>query len=204
MRPPSRFTRMDSNRTPGSKKEQTTAEGCLFFFWSKCGDSNSRPPVPETGALPTALHLVMKYYINPRVTNIFTPTSARREWRSLLKHSRSARKASLTPITPCFCAFATPKTVINCFCLLTTALHLVMKYYINPRVTNIFTPTSARREWRSLLKHSRSARKASLTPITPCFCAFATPKTVINCFCLLTTALHLENVIYMHFVSNGG
>ena len=25
--------------------------------WSKCGDSNSRPPVPETGALPTALHL---------------------------------------------------------------------------------------------------------------------------------------------------
>ena len=28
-------------------------------FWSKCGDSNSRPPVPETGALPTALHLEM-------------------------------------------------------------------------------------------------------------------------------------------------
>ena len=25
--------------------------------WSKCGDSNSRPPVPETGALPAALHL---------------------------------------------------------------------------------------------------------------------------------------------------
>ena len=27
------------------------------ILWSKCGDSNSRPPVPETGALPTALHL---------------------------------------------------------------------------------------------------------------------------------------------------
>ena len=27
------------------------------YDWSKCGDSNSRPPVPETGALPTALHL---------------------------------------------------------------------------------------------------------------------------------------------------
>ena len=26
-------------------------------FWSKWRDSNSRPPVPETGALPTALHL---------------------------------------------------------------------------------------------------------------------------------------------------
>ena len=28
-------------------------------FWSKWRDSNSRPPVPETGALPTALHLEM-------------------------------------------------------------------------------------------------------------------------------------------------
>ena len=29
------------------------------IFWSKWRDSNSRPPVPETGALPTALHLEM-------------------------------------------------------------------------------------------------------------------------------------------------
>ena len=33
-------------------------------IWSKWRDSNSRPPVPETGALPPALHLVTpKYYI---------------------------------------------------------------------------------------------------------------------------------------------
>ena len=37
-----------------------------------------------------------------------------------------------------------------------------------------------------LLKHSRIAREASLVPITPCFCTFATVKTVINCFYLLT------------------
>ena len=30
----------------------------LWLFWSKWRDSNSRPPVPETGALPPALHLV--------------------------------------------------------------------------------------------------------------------------------------------------
>ena len=35
-----------------------------FLYWSKCGDSNSRPPVPETGALPTALHL-------EKATNLF-------------------------------------------------------------------------------------------------------------------------------------
>ena len=34
-----------------------------FSFWSKCGDSNSRPPVPETGALPTALHLVLMIFM---------------------------------------------------------------------------------------------------------------------------------------------
>ena len=37
------------------------------YFWSKWRDSNSRPPVPETGALPPALHLVIqliKYIIN--------------------------------------------------------------------------------------------------------------------------------------------
>ena len=34
MRPPSRFTRMDSNRTPGSKKEQATAEGCPMWRYS--------------------------------------------------------------------------------------------------------------------------------------------------------------------------
>ena len=46
---------VESN-TP-AKKEKENHKGSLFSFWSKCGDSNSRPPVPETGALPTALHL---------------------------------------------------------------------------------------------------------------------------------------------------
>ena len=32
-------------------------------FWSKWRDSNSRPPVPETGALPTALHLVLVIFM---------------------------------------------------------------------------------------------------------------------------------------------
>ncbi len=32
-------------------------------FWSKWRDSNSRPPVPETGALPTALHLVLMSFM---------------------------------------------------------------------------------------------------------------------------------------------
>ena len=32
-------------------------------FWSKWRDSNSRPPVPETGALPTALHLVLMIFM---------------------------------------------------------------------------------------------------------------------------------------------
>ena len=46
-----------SSPTPIEKKKKRVASTLFFFFWSKCGDSNSRPPVPETGALPTALHL---------------------------------------------------------------------------------------------------------------------------------------------------
>ena len=41
------------------EKQPKTSQNSLFsaVFWSKWRDSNSRPPVPETGALPTALHL---------------------------------------------------------------------------------------------------------------------------------------------------
>ena len=42
-----------------NKKGNNPPQGQIVSFWSKCGDSNSRPPVPETGALPTALHLEM-------------------------------------------------------------------------------------------------------------------------------------------------
>ena len=44
------------------KRKEVTARATSSLFWSKCGDSNSRPPVPETGALPTALHLDIKLY----------------------------------------------------------------------------------------------------------------------------------------------
>ena len=33
-----------------------------LILWSKWRDSNSRPPVPETGALPTALHLDILFF----------------------------------------------------------------------------------------------------------------------------------------------
>ncbi len=41
------------------EKSRKQVKNGLFsaVFWSKWRDSNSRPPVPETGALPTALHL---------------------------------------------------------------------------------------------------------------------------------------------------
>ncbi len=42
--------------SPLQQKKQTTTRA-VYSFWSKWRDSNSRPPVPETGALPTALHL---------------------------------------------------------------------------------------------------------------------------------------------------
>ena len=46
------------------QKNKREPQGLSFIFWSKCGDSNSRPPVPETGALPTALHLeVLNFYV---------------------------------------------------------------------------------------------------------------------------------------------
>ena len=52
------------NTTLRPKKKRTYSNTVfeLGSFWSKCGDSNSRPPVPETGALPTALHLDIKLY----------------------------------------------------------------------------------------------------------------------------------------------
>ena len=32
-------------------------------FWSECGDSNPGPPAPKAGALPTALHPVIQFFI---------------------------------------------------------------------------------------------------------------------------------------------
>ena len=46
------------------KKPKTSQNGSFSaVFWSKWRDSNSRPPVPETGALPTALHLVLMIFM---------------------------------------------------------------------------------------------------------------------------------------------
>ena len=41
------------------KNESCNTDGIITFvlIWSKWRDSNPRPPVPETGTLPTALHL---------------------------------------------------------------------------------------------------------------------------------------------------
>ena len=35
----------------------------LVVFWSEWGDSNSRHPAPKAGALPTALHPVIQFFI---------------------------------------------------------------------------------------------------------------------------------------------
>ena len=50
------------------------------FYWSEWGDSNSRHPAPKAGALPTALHPVMKLWgglggfsQSRRATNCATP-----------------------------------------------------------------------------------------------------------------------------------
>ena len=42
------------------KKRKESRRDSLFFFWSKCGDSNSRPPVPEAENL---YFLTIKLYI---------------------------------------------------------------------------------------------------------------------------------------------
>ena len=39
------------------KKKKVQGKSLGLFSWSKWRDSNSRLPVPETGALPPALHL---------------------------------------------------------------------------------------------------------------------------------------------------
>ena len=57
VRTPFLLRRVKFSSPTSTKKEKRAARTLFFFFWSKCGDSNSRPPVPETGALPTALHL---------------------------------------------------------------------------------------------------------------------------------------------------
>ena len=39
--------RVKFSSSTSTKKRRTTVRGCPSIFWSKCGDSNSRPPVPE-------------------------------------------------------------------------------------------------------------------------------------------------------------
>ena len=56
MRTPFCYAEVKFSASAPSKKNRQP-QGLSVLFWSKCGDSNSRPPVPETGALPTALHL---------------------------------------------------------------------------------------------------------------------------------------------------
>ena len=74
-----------------NEKKNRQPQGLSVLFWSKCGDSNSRPPVPETGALPTALHLEIIVLLLILLYHS-AYLSARPRWRLLLKHSRTARE----------------------------------------------------------------------------------------------------------------
>ena len=59
-------------------------------FWSKWRDSNSRPPVPETGALPTALHLD-----NRENSHLGACSQGRIRW--LLREPSSLTKKHIVP-----------------------------------------------------------------------------------------------------------
>ena len=123
-------------------------------FWSKCGDSNSRPPVPETGALPTALHLEIIVLLLILLYHS-AYLSACPRWRLLLKHSRTAREVKPLSLllvsahsllaaarsrsgsdSPPDChsipsrRFATTETTLSCFRLLTTLLHLEIDVFL--------------------------------------------------------------------------
>ena len=73
---------------------------CPMAFWSKWRDSNSRPPVPETGALPPALHLdtVPLYHTSLALSSgkwhfskVFAPRKGGDGHRSLQKTHAAAR-----------------------------------------------------------------------------------------------------------------
>ena len=116
---------MESKRTtPRPKgKREGQPQGLSFSFWSKCGDSNSRPPVPETGALPTALHLEILFYKEIYHGGLYTPLWAhrnRRASRLLLCRKSSPRYTRLDLLATR--DIASPKTTLSCFRL---ALHLL-------------------------------------------------------------------------------
>ena len=58
------FVRREFIVLSNTNKNKRMTDWSSFCFWSKWRDSNSRPPVPETGALPPALHLeiILKDY----------------------------------------------------------------------------------------------------------------------------------------------
>ena len=50
--------------SPHQRKKKREPQGLSFSFWSKCGDSNSRPPVPEaivSGLLTTFVYFLVLF-----------------------------------------------------------------------------------------------------------------------------------------------
>ena len=68
-------------------------------FWSKWRDSNSRPPVPETGALPTALHLVLMIFMRFSVSG---QTCGQTENLRTFKTSGEPKKSVLSRVFSVF------------------------------------------------------------------------------------------------------
>ena len=51
----------DSENKESHDKTAFVNGSSWLFLWSEWRDSNSRPPAPKAGALPTALHPVIKF-----------------------------------------------------------------------------------------------------------------------------------------------
>ena len=108
----SRGARVESNRTHRSKREGQPLR-LSFSFWSKCGDSNSRPPVPETGALPTALHLEIFSFLAFCIIEMSFRAPCRAELHR--RKSRAIVSIHSALLAPCFGRFRFAKTTISCF-----------------------------------------------------------------------------------------
>ena len=119
-------SKFSSSPLQPKRKNNRQPQGLSVIFWSKWRDSNSRPPVPETGALPTALHLDLICFI-AFVCVFSLSLFVRAPYRAeLLKHSRGAHSLSVVSSllvsalrSPCFICHRQRKARS-----LPTALHL--------------------------------------------------------------------------------
>ena len=147
-------------------------------FWSKCGDSNSRPPVPETGALPTALHLEINCYYACAWQKSYHPHPRAQDgalsWNIVVLLVRQA----LLPLL-LVSAHSLRQKQFHCFCLLTTALHLVNNCYYACAWQKSYHPHPRAQDGALSWNIVAYLHEASLVRSASCFCAFATPKTAL-------------------------